>query len=216
MPVSGLFIYLSGHVVVSIDRGAGRSKLMEWRGAADVGGTPAVSRTGHAARRFHRAGADGAPYDSARRPPGVIRNCHEVTSVLVHRMLDRSRVFLSSGLQDEKMLSLGKLSAGVAHELNNPVSAIARNAALLGERLDDAERAARAVSMAGLTDAQLAAIDELRASCAVCTSASGGGSAYDPSTLTPIQRVRREARLKTGWLITASTPILRDRWPRPR
>ena len=50
-------------------------------------------------------------------------------------MLDRARVFTSSGLHDEKMVSLGKLSAGLAHELNNPASAIERSAALLEDRL---------------------------------------------------------------------------------
>jgi signal transduction histidine kinase len=107
------------------------------------------------------------------------------------------------------MLSLGKLSAGLAHELNNPVSAIARNAALLGERLDESERAARAVSVAGLTAAQLDAIDTLRASCAVAASAAASGSgganadgsaaAVGHAALTPIQRARRESELE-DWL----------------
>ena len=55
-------------------------------------------------------------------------------------MVDRSRHFTSSGLQDEKMVSLGKLSAGLAHELNNPASAIERGAALL----EDTPRRGRA------------------------------------------------------------------------
>src|SRR5262249_56290922 len=73
----------------------------------------------------------------------MIRECHHVTSILVHSMLDRARVFTSSALHDEKMISLGKLSAGLAHELNNPASAIERGAVLLQDRLEDAERAAR-------------------------------------------------------------------------
>src|SRR5207253_5321147 len=89
----------------------------------------------------------------------MIRDCHEITSILVHKMLDRSRDFTSGGLHDEKMVSLGKLSAGLAHELNNPASAIERSAALLEDRLDDAEQAARALSGSRLTDAQLAAVD---------------------------------------------------------
>jgi signal transduction histidine kinase len=192
VPVSGLFILLNGHVAIFVDRGAGRNKVLEFRGG-DVGGVLPYSRL------------VSPPGDAIAQEPteileiprddiaAMIRECPELTSLLVHKMLDRSRVFVSSGLQDEKMLSLGKLSAGLAHELNNPVSAIARNAALLGERLDDAERTARAVSVAGMTDVQLAAIDTLRASCAVAPSGHG------PGTLTPIQRARRESEIE-DWL----------------
>ena len=52
-------------------------------------------------------------------------------------MVDRARLFKTSDLHDEKMLSLGKLSAGLAHELNNPVSAIERGASLLEGRLGE-------------------------------------------------------------------------------
>jgi signal transduction histidine kinase len=189
-PVEGLFLVLTGHIAIYLDRGAGRNKVMEWR-AGDVAGVLPYSRL------------VSPPGDSVAQEPtevfavpradlsAMIRDCHEVTSLLVHKMLDRSRVFVSTGLQDEKMLSLGKLSAGLAHELNNPVSAIARNASLLGERLDDAERAARAMSVARLTDAQLDAIDALRASC---HASAGHGHG-----LTPIERARREAALE-DWL----------------
>jgi signal transduction histidine kinase len=80
-------------------------------------------------------------------------------------MLDRARVFNASDLHDEKMVSLGKLSAGLAHELNNPASAIERSAALLEDRLNDAEVATRALGAAKLTDEQLAAVDAVRDSC---------------------------------------------------
>jgi signal transduction histidine kinase len=189
-PVVGLFLVLTGYIAIYLDRGAGRHKVMEGR-AGDVAGILPYSRL------------VSPPGDSVAQEPteifviprgdldAMIHECHEVTSLLVHKMLDRSRVFVSTGLQDEKMLSLGKLSAGIAHELNNPVSAIARNASLLGERLDEAERAARAMSVARLTDAQLDAIDALRASC---LASAGHGHA-----LTPIQRARRESELE-DWL----------------
>jgi signal transduction histidine kinase len=80
-------------------------------------------------------------------------------------MIDRARTFTSVDLHDEKMVSLGKLSAGLAHELNNPASAIERSAALLESRLEDNERATRALGAARLTDAQLAALDAVRSSC---------------------------------------------------
>ena len=88
----------------------------------------------------------------------MTQECYEVTSILVHMMIDRVRGFTSSDLHDEKMVSLGKLSAGLAHELNNPASAIERGAALLDDRLEESDRAARALGESKLTDAQLAAV----------------------------------------------------------
>lgn len=163
-PVEGLFVVLSGRIAIYVDRGAGLHKIMEWH-EGDVTGmlpysrlvTPpgdTVAQEPTAVLAVHR--------DHLRE---MIRECHEVTSILVHTMLDRARVFTSSDLHDEKMVSLGKLSAGLAHELNNPASAIERSAALLDDRLDDAERATRALGACRLTDGQLQAVDAVREAC---------------------------------------------------
>jgi signal transduction histidine kinase len=180
---------LTGHVAIFVDRGAGRHKVMEWR-AGDVTGMLPYSRL------------VSPPGDSVAQEPSeilavprgdlaaMIRDCHEITSILVHKMLDRARHFTSSGLHDEKMLSLGKLSAGLAHELNNPASAIERSASLLDARLEDAERAARAFGASRLTDAQLAAVDAIRDSCL---------AAPTHDVLTPIEQAEREEAI-AGWL----------------
>jgi len=55
----------------------------------------------------------------------------ELIEAMVHMMLSRVREFTSIQQQNEKMFALGKLSAGLAHELNNPAAAISRAAALL-------------------------------------------------------------------------------------
>ncbi|MBD1393226.1 ATP-binding protein [Mucilaginibacter glaciei] len=56
---------------------------------------------------------------------------YELTEALVHTMTSRIRDFTSQQQQNEKMFALGKLSAGLAHELNNPASAITRGASSL-------------------------------------------------------------------------------------
>ncbi len=53
---------------------------------------------------------------------------------LIAIMTDRAKAFATMQLQQEKVSALGKLSAGIAHELNNPASAISRLSAELSQR----------------------------------------------------------------------------------
>ena len=189
VPVTGLFVMLSGHTAIFVDRGAGRQKAMEWR-AGDVGGILPYSRL------------ISGPGDSFALEPSeilvvprdefaaMIRECPEVTMILVHKMLDRARVFTSNELRDEKMASLGRLSAGLAHEMNNPVAAIERSASLLDDRLDVADRATRTLGAARLTDDQLAVIDAVRSSCLDIRLRG---------VLSPIKRAEREDAI-ADWL----------------
>jgi signal transduction histidine kinase len=80
-------------------------------------------------------------------------------------MLDRARHFTSSYLHDEKLVSLGKLAAGLAHELNNPASAIARSAGALSASLAEADAAARCIGSVGLTPEQILAVEKILEGC---------------------------------------------------
>jgi signal transduction histidine kinase len=137
--------------------------------------------------------------------PEMTRVCFEITSRLVHLMLDRARLFTSSDLQNEKMISLGKLSAGLAHELGNPTSAIERSVCLLTDRLEDSESAARALEAARLTDAQLAAVDAIRTACLAKKPAKARS---------PLEQVDREDAI-CEWLVrrgldAANAPMLAE------
>jgi signal transduction histidine kinase len=172
-----LHIVLSGHLVIRADRGAGSHKIFEWRGG-DVGGVLPYSR-----------GASPPSDIVAEEPtevlavgrewlPDLTRDCPVVTAMLVHTMLDRAREFTSSDLRDEKLLSLGRLAAGLAHELNNPASAAVRAARTLAESLNAAEAAARRLGAARLSDSQLAAIDAVHGQC-LTQGAPAAGSALE-------------------------------------
>jgi signal transduction histidine kinase len=187
--VEGLFIVLSGRIAMFVDRGAGLHKIMEWR-EGDVTGLLPYSRL--VSPPGDNVAQEPSTILEVRRAhlPEMIRECHQITSILVHTMLDRSRAFTASDLHDEKMVSLGKLSAGLAHELNNPASAIERSAALLKDCLEDAEQAGRAVGASRLTDAQLAGVDSFRDAC-LATPVS--------SLRSPIETAEREEAI-AEWL----------------
>jgi signal transduction histidine kinase len=85
-------------------------------------------------------------------------------------------------------MSLGRLSAGLAHELNNPASAAARSGRLLAGELTRLEETSRALGAARLGDAQMAAVTRLRQAC---ISVAPGRS--------PIERVDREEAI-AAWL----------------
>lgn len=187
--VEGLYVLLSGRIAIFVDRGSGTNKVMEWVGG-DVTGTLPYSRmTTPPGDTVAQEPTDAflVPKDDF---PEMIRECQEVTSILVHKMVDRARQFKSKDLQDERLISLGKLSAGLAHELNNPASAIERAAALLDQRLEEAEHAARALGAARLSDAQLIAVDALRSCCM---------NARVHGVLSPIQQAEREDAI-SDWL----------------
>ena len=178
-PVDALYIVLSGRLALFVDRGGGLNKMVEWR-QGDVTGLLPYSRL------MSPPGNSIAlePAEILSIPRAHIRamtqECFEVTSILVHSMIDRARLFTSSELQNEKMISLGKLSAGLAHELNNPASAIERCAANLKHRIDDSEEAMRGLAAARLTDDQITAVEAVRASC-IATQSQGVRSPLEQS-----------------------------------
>jgi len=93
--------------------------------------------------------------------PDLIRTMPELTERLVGLMSDRIREATRREQQRDRLVSLGKLSAGLAHELNNPASAAKRAAEQLRQVLIKMRDASQELGKRGLTPEQKAEILKL-------------------------------------------------------
>src|ERR1700674_2982648 len=95
--------------------------------------------------------------------PDLIQKMPELTKRLVGLMSDRIREVTRLEQQRDRLASLGQLSAGLAHELNNPASAAKRATSQLREILKKIKSASLELGRRDLTPAQKAEIEKLEA-----------------------------------------------------
>lgn len=91
----------------------------------------------------------------------MARVSYELTQNLVGVMSSRIRSYTEQRLQDEKLLSLGKLSAGLAHELNNPAAALIRSADELYQRIHQSPERFKSVITMRVTPEETDALNEI-------------------------------------------------------
>jgi len=159
-----LWIILEGKLAVYIDRGAGPKVANTELNSGTVSGMLPYSRLVKLPGDLYAEKRTEILSISIKHFPEMINKCPLFTAHTVHSMIDRTRIHTTSDLQDEKMISMGKLAAGLAHELNNPASVNIRDAKLLRESQTDAESSSRMLSKAGLDEKQLDEIENLRSS----------------------------------------------------
>jgi signal transduction histidine kinase len=96
--------------------------------------------------------------------PELVQKMPELTTRLVGLMSDRIRETTRIEQQRDRLASLGKLSAGLAHELNNPASAAKRATSQLRDILKKIRDASLELGRRDLTPAQKSEIEKLEAS----------------------------------------------------
>jgi signal transduction histidine kinase len=96
--------------------------------------------------------------------PELVQKMPELTTRLVGLMSDRIREATRFEQQRDRLASLGKLSAGLAHELNNPASAAKRATSQLRDILKKIKSASLELGRRDLTPAQKSEIEKLEAS----------------------------------------------------
>ena len=177
-PADALWIVLEG-VIQGFEEIGGQWLLVATTPAGDVTGMLPFSRMTHYPRNTV------APEPSRVLRLGVehfqelLRVSEEFGRRLVAQMSDRVRRDIRLEQQGEKMMALGRLSAGLAHELNNPAAAIQRASARLQEHRAMLPGLLAALVAHQVGGEELGDLEELRRGGR--DAAINGGSALDQS-----------------------------------
>src|SRR5215470_7266354 len=131
--------------------------------------------------------------------PEMVQKMPLLTERLVGLMSDRIREVTRTETQQEKLMALGKLSAGLAHELNNPAAAATRAAqSLMGSFQNIRDVSLRLLKHASTEEQRNALFDfEMAAGKSLASQASA------PSD--PLELSDREERV-TSWLERRNIP----------
>jgi signal transduction histidine kinase len=161
-PADAMFVVLEGQIQVRGELG-GESVVLTSK-PGDVTGVLPFSRM----KQFPLDARAATDAKILRFPsslfPELVQKMPELTKHLVGLMSDRIRETTRREQQRDRLASLGKLSAGLAHELNNPASAAKRAAAQLRELLQKIRNASHELGRRELTADQKSEIEKLEAS----------------------------------------------------
>src|SRR6204780_2535511 len=161
-PADAMFVILEGQLQGRGELG-GETIVFDLK-PGDVTGVLPFSRM----KQFTVSGRAETDARALRFPsslfPELVQKMPELTQRLVGLMSDRIRETTRMEQQRDRLASLGKLSAGLAHELNNPASAAKRATSQLRTILKKIKEASHDLGRRDLTAAQKAEIEKLEAS----------------------------------------------------
>jgi signal transduction histidine kinase len=161
-PADTMFVILEGHLQGRADRG-GEPFVFDIE-PGDITGVLPFSRM----KQFKVSLRAETDTRALRFPaslfPELVQKMPVLTQRLVGLMSDRIRETTRLEQQRDRLVSLGKLSAGLAHELNNPASAAKRATSQLRQILKKIRDASLELGKRDLSPAQKSEIEKLEAS----------------------------------------------------
>src|SRR5512132_1227279 len=161
-PADAMYVILEGEIQGRWEQGG---EMMVFSiGAGNVSGKLPFSRMSKYTVSVRALVASRVLRFPAARFTELIQQCPELVRRLVGVMSDRIRETTRMEEQQAKLAALGKLSAGLAHELNNPASAAKRAASQLRDALQRIRDASHELGKLDLTPTQRAEIERLEAS----------------------------------------------------
>lgn len=158
-PADAMFVVVDGQLQLRGDLAGGLVTIVHKTG--DVTGVLPFSRM----KQFPLTGRALTNSRILRFPaslfPALVQKMPELAGRLVAVMADRVREATRIEQQRDRLVALGKLSAGLAHELNNPAAAAKRAASQLRDSLKQIKNASHELGSRDLTPAQKAEIERL-------------------------------------------------------
>jgi signal transduction histidine kinase len=190
-PADRMSIILAGELMGRREKGGEAFRIFIAR-AGEITGVLPFSRMRLWVSTVRAVGATRLAVIPAARFGEMLAAIPVLEPRLIGVMTDRARETTRIEQQNEKLLALGKLSAGLAHELNNPASALGRSIAELRDRIAALPSLTAALIRQGVEPAHMETLCRLHA-----TSEEGAGQGG--MELDPLAQADRESAV-IDWL----------------